>query len=57
MTVRGLTHALFTVCALYEGNVIGCGRVIGDGGLYFYLQDIMVLPAFLGIVYDYRKSF
>ena len=48
MTARGLTNALFTVCALHEGNVIGCGRVIGDGGLYFYLQDIIVLPAFQG---------
>jgi len=48
MTARGLTHALFTVCLVHEGNVIGCGRVIGDGGLYFYLQDIIVLPAFQG---------
>jgi len=48
ITARGLTNALFTVCVLYEGNVIGCGRVIGDGGMYFYLQDIIVLPAFQG---------
>ncbi len=48
MTARGLAHSLFTVCLLHEGNVIGCGRVIGDGGLYFYLQDIIVLPAFQG---------
>jgi len=46
IVARGLSHALFTVCALHETNVIGCGRVIGDGGLYFYLQDIIVLPAF-----------
>ncbi len=48
VTARGLTHDLFTVCLVHEGNVIGCGRVIGDGGLYFYLQDIIVLPAFQG---------
>lgn len=48
MTARGLAHALFTVCLAHEGTVIGCGRVIGDGGLYFYLQDIIVLPAFQG---------
>jgi GNAT superfamily N-acetyltransferase len=46
MTARGLAYALFTVCLLHKGNVIGCGRVIGDGGLYFYLQDIIVLPVF-----------
>jgi GNAT superfamily N-acetyltransferase len=48
MTARGLANALFTVCLLHQEQVIGCGRVIGDGGLYFYLQDIIVLPAFQG---------
>jgi GNAT superfamily N-acetyltransferase len=48
MTARGLANALFSVCVEHEGNVVGCGRVIGDGGLYFYLQDIMVLPEFQG---------
>jgi GNAT superfamily N-acetyltransferase len=48
MTARGLANALFTVCLLHQDQVIGCGRVIGDGGLYFYLQDIIVLPAFQG---------
>jgi GNAT superfamily N-acetyltransferase len=46
MAARGLANALFTVCALYQGSVVGCGRVIGDGGLYFYLQDIIVRPEF-----------
>jgi GNAT superfamily N-acetyltransferase len=44
--VSGLAHSLFGVCLLHAGHVIGCGRVIGDGGLYFYLQDIIVHPAF-----------
>jgi len=48
IAVRGLANALFTVCAIREDRVIGCGRVIGDGGLYFYLQDIIVMPAFQG---------
>ena len=48
MAARGLANALFTVCLLHKGKVIGCGRVIGDGGLHFYLQDIIVLPAFQG---------
>lgn len=45
---QGLAGALFTVCALHKGNVVGCARVIGDGGLYFYLQDVIVLPRFQG---------
>jgi GNAT superfamily N-acetyltransferase len=46
MTARGLARALFTACLLHHGKVIGCVRIIGDGGLYFYLQDVIVLPAF-----------
>lgn len=45
---QGLAGALFTVCALHEGTVVGCARVVGDGGLYFYLQDVIVLPRFQG---------
>lgn len=29
-----------------HGKVIGCGRVVGDGGIYFYVQDVMILPAY-----------
>lgn len=42
----GLQNSLFSVCAIYKDEVIGCGRVVGDGGLYFYIQDVIVLPAF-----------
>jgi ribosomal protein S18 acetylase RimI-like enzyme len=29
-----------------HGTAVGLGRVIGDGGLYFYIQDLMVHPDF-----------
>lgn len=48
MTARGLANALFSVCILHQGKVIGCGRVVGDGSLYFYVQDVIILPAFQG---------
>jgi GNAT superfamily N-acetyltransferase len=60
-----LRNALFSVCAVTKGEVIGCGRVVGDGGIYFYIQDIMVLPEFqrkgigkriMGAVMDYLKD-
>ncbi len=41
----GLHNSLYSVCVIYRDEVIGCGRVIGDG-IYFYIQDIMVLPGF-----------
>lgn len=40
----GLRNSLFSVCLICDGKLIGCGRVVGDGGNYFYIQDIIVLP-------------
>lgn len=42
----GLSNSLFAACAIAEGRVIGLGRVVGDGGLDFYLSSIMVVPEF-----------
>ena len=44
----GLPNSLFSVCVIHNDEVIGCGRVVGDGGMYFYIQDIIVLPEFQG---------
>jgi ribosomal protein S18 acetylase RimI-like enzyme len=38
----GLRNSLYSVCAICDGQVVGCGRVVGDGGLYFYVQDVIV---------------
>ena len=40
----GLRSALFSVCLLEGDRIMGCGRVVGDGGIYFYLQDVIVHP-------------
>ena len=42
---RALAHSLFAVCAESDGEAIGMGRVIGDGGLHYYLTDVVVVPA------------
>jgi ribosomal protein S18 acetylase RimI-like enzyme len=42
----GWSNSLFSVCVMFENEVIGCGRVIGDGGIYFYIQDVIILPEF-----------
>lgn len=39
-----LAHSICGVVALDGDAVVGMGRVVGDGVLYFYLQDIAVLP-------------
>ena len=43
-----LANGLYGVCLASDGETIGCGRVIGDGGMYFYIQDVIVLPEFQG---------
>jgi len=48
-TVRkGLTSDLFSVCAFYDNQLVGMGRVVGDGAIYFYVQDIVVVPEYQG---------
>lgn len=41
-----LKNSLFSVVAVEHDTVIGFGRVIGDGGLYFYIQDLIIHPEF-----------
>jgi GNAT superfamily N-acetyltransferase len=43
-----LRHSLHGVLALHEGQVIGIGRVVGDGGKFFYIQDFAVRPEHQG---------
>lgn len=41
-----LENSLFHVVVRNRGKLIGMGRVIGDGALNFYIQDIVVDPGF-----------
>ena len=41
---KALNNSLYSVVAIDSGKVIGVGRIIGDGGLYFYIQDLIVHP-------------
>jgi GNAT superfamily N-acetyltransferase len=43
-----LPRSLFVVCALQGDEVVGTGRVVGDGGLCFYVQDVIVLRSHQG---------
>jgi GNAT superfamily N-acetyltransferase len=42
---RGLPATLFAVVVEAEGEAVGMGRVIGDGGTAYQVVDIAVLPA------------
>lgn len=41
---KALENGLFTVSAYYEEQLVGMGRLVGDGSMYWYIQDVAVLP-------------
>lgn len=43
-TQIGLRNSLYSVCMIHDDEIVGCGRVVGDGSIYFYIQDIIILP-------------
>ncbi|MEX0289047.1 MAG: GNAT family N-acetyltransferase [Flavobacteriaceae bacterium] len=45
---KALKKDLFSVCIVHQKEVVGMGRVIGDGAIYFYIQDVIVLPEHKG---------
>ena len=45
-TITALKNSQFSICVIKDDQIIGLGRVVGDGGLYFYIQDVIVLPAY-----------
>lgn len=47
-TSSGLQNSLYSVCLLDQDRIIGCGRIVGDRGIYYYVQDIIVLPEYQG---------
>ncbi|KCZ51643.1 GNAT family N-acetyltransferase [Hyphomonas pacifica] len=45
---RSLRASLFQCTARAGGEAIGFGRVVGDGVMYFYIQDMMIRPEHQG---------
>lgn len=44
----GLKNTLFSVCVELNDEIIGYGRLIGDGAFTFYIQDVIVKPKYQG---------
>jgi GNAT superfamily N-acetyltransferase len=43
---KGLSNSLFSVCITDQNNtLLGFGRIVGDGAIYFHIQDVIVHPA------------
>lgn len=45
---RALKSSVVGVSARRAGKLLGFGRVVGDGVLYFYVQDVIVAPEVQG---------
>jgi GNAT superfamily N-acetyltransferase len=43
-----LSNTWFATVAEIGSAVVGMGRIIGDGGIFFYIQDLVVVPAHQG---------
>lgn len=45
---RSVKGTLYSVGAYAEGKTVGMARVIGDGGMTLYVQDVIVHPDYQG---------
>jgi GNAT superfamily N-acetyltransferase len=45
---KGLPSSIFGVCLMHGNETVGMGRIIGDGGCFFQVTDIAILPAHQG---------
>lgn len=43
---KALQNGLINVSAIYNGKLVRMGRLVGDGAMYWYLQEIIILPQF-----------
>lgn len=45
---RGLANSLLTISVTEAGKTVGMGRLIGDGGMYYSIVDVVVRPEYQG---------
>ena len=51
---KALENSLYTVVAYENGKPVGMGRVVGDGAVICYVQDLIVIPEYQGSGIGYR---
>lgn len=39
-------HSIFGVCVYNQNEIIGMGRIVGDGIICFYIQDVFVIKEY-----------
>lgn len=43
---RGINNSVYCICIECDDNLIGFGRVVGDGATVFYIHDVIVSPKY-----------
>ena len=41
---KALANSLYTVVAIEDDKVLGMGRIVGDGAVICYVQDLIIVP-------------
>jgi ribosomal protein S18 acetylase RimI-like enzyme len=41
---KAIRHSLYAAVMIDGENVIGMARIVGDGAMYFYIQDFVIHP-------------
>ena len=59
---RGLDNSLYTLVAFKDGKAVGMGRIVGDGAIICYVQDLIIRPevqgeGIRGLILESLKSF
>ncbi|OUO29918.1 GNAT family N-acetyltransferase [Eubacterium sp. An3] len=59
---RGLDNSLYTMVAYKDGKAVGMGRIVGDGAIICYVQDLIIRPEVQGegiggLILESLKSF
>lgn len=45
---KAINNSIYCISANIEGEVVGMGRLVGDGARIFYLQDVFINPEYQG---------
>ena len=46
---KALDASLYIVCVYKDAQIVGMGRVVGDGAVICYVQDLMIHPDYQGM--------